>query len=179
MDRSGAGVEPGFSARNRQVRGRSKVAGLVRSPVNGQRHRSPNLVVALGPGQEVNVHSWIGGHLVVDVVAYLTRIQRVTPGCGVPADAFAVISVGDRQGAITADTSPARCYHRRFTNGTHRRAPRRRRTIPRLDLLMRRELSRRAEALGLGPFVFIGADDEWPSCAGTPDCLTVDESIIP
>ena len=44
---------------------------------------------------------------------------------------------------------------------------------------VRSELNRRAREAGLGPFVFIGADDEWPSCAGTPDCLTVDESIIP
>lgn len=44
---------------------------------------------------------------------------------------------------------------------------------------VRAELERRAEELGLGPVEFIGADDEWPSCRGEPDCLTVDESILP
>ncbi len=42
---------------------------------------------------------------------------------------------------------------------------------------MQAELTRRAEALGLGEVEFLRADDQWPSCRGQGDCLTVDESI--
>ena len=38
------------------------------------------------------------------------------------------------------------------------------------------ELNRRAETLGLGTFKVLNGSDEWPSCRGEPDCLTVDES---
>jgi hypothetical protein len=39
------------------------------------------------------------------------------------------------------------------------------------------ELDRRAGALGLGSVTLLRGGDQWPSCRGEPDCLTVDESI--
>lgn len=41
------------------------------------------------------------------------------------------------------------------------------------------ELSRRATALGFDPIELLAGNDHWPSCRGKPDCLTVDESILP
>lgn len=41
------------------------------------------------------------------------------------------------------------------------------------------ELERRTASLALGPLVLLEGGDEWPSCRQPPDCLTVDESVLP
>lgn len=42
---------------------------------------------------------------------------------------------------------------------------------------LKQRLNERSVAVGLGRPTFLDPDDEWPSCVGEPDCLTVDETV--